>query len=223
MRERAMPSRSDASRCEEARDVGRARQARAGIRPSAVRFSGVRSSGVHSSIPRLIVLLGALGASLMLAGCVGSPGESPLQFYRQITGEALEGRPLPPGMERGTPNLASVPQRPSRGPSSARAELSALLAANRAASASPLVPGAPVPDRPATEGIAAVPAVPPSPARLAPAPPLGAGPATLLLPGTQAPRIEEAAPEGPAPALTAPPAPDLAPTPSFPAIVPRGR
>lgn len=200
MRERAMPSRSDASRYVEARDLGRARQARPGP-----------------------VLACVLAASALLGGCVGSPGESPFEFYRQISGEALQGRPLPPGLDRPTPNLASVPQRPSRGPSSARAELSALLAANRAASATPLAPGAPVPDRPATEGLAAVPAAPPAPARLAPAPRIGTGPATLLVPGSEAPVIEEAAPEGPPPALTAPAAPDLAAPPSFPSIAPRGR
>ncbi|WP_140884937.1 hypothetical protein [Muricoccus nepalensis] len=200
MRERAMPFRPDAGRYVEARDPGPARQARPG-----------------RGLARVLL------ASALLGGCVGSPGESPREFYRQISGEALESRPLPPGMDRPSPNLATVPQRPSRGPSSARADLSASLAANRAAAATPLTPGAPVPDRPATEGLAAVPAAPPAPARLAPAPRIGTGPATLLVPGTAAPVIEEAAPEGPSPALTAPAAPDLAAPPSFPSIAPRGR
>jgi len=200
MRERAMPSRSDASRCEEARD----------------------QRGVAQARP-LAGLAAALCVPLLLGGCVGSPGESPFEFYRQITGKALEGRTMPPGLDQATPNLSTVPQRPSRGPASARAELSAMLAANRAASVAPVMPGAPVPDRPATEGMAVVPAAPPSPARLSAAPRIGTGPATLLLPGTEAPRIEEAAPEGPPPGLTAPAAPDLAAPPSFPSIAPRGR
>ena len=212
MRERAMPSRSDASRFVEARDLGEARQAR----PRAVQSA---APGASKSV--------ALGLSLALVtalgGCVGSPGEGPFEFYRQINGEALQGRPLPPGLDKGSPNLATVPQRPSRGPSSARAELSTLLAANRAAAAAPIVPGAPVPDRPATEGLAAVPAQPPAPARLGPAPRIGAGPATLLLPGTQAPRIEEEAPAAPPPTMSAPAAPDLSAPPSFPPIAPRGR
>lgn len=204
MRERAMPSRSDASRFIEARDLGGARQAH----PRAAQAAGIGVS---------------LALAMALGGCIGSPGESVFEFYRQINGEALAGRPLPPGLDKGSPNLATVPQRPSRGPSSARAELSTLLAANRAAAAAPIVPGAPVPDRPATEGLAAVPAAPPAPPRLSAAPRIGTGPATLLLPGTEPPRIEEEAPIGPPPTLTAPAAPDLAAPPSFPSIAPRGR
>ncbi|WP_073136297.1 hypothetical protein [Muricoccus roseus] len=163
-----------------------------------------------------------LPLGLALGGCVGSPAEGPFEFYRQITGEALEGRPLPPGMEERSPNLGTVPQRPDRGPASSRAELSSLLAANRAAAANPLPSGAPVPERPATEGGAVVPAAPPAPPRLAPAPPVGAGPATLLLPGTEAPRMDETAPEAPPAEMAAPPPPDLAAPPSFPPIAPRG-
>jgi hypothetical protein len=158
----------------------------------------------------------------VLGGCVGSPGESPWEFYRQLSGEALEGRPLPPGLDRGSPNLASVPQRPARGPAAERAELSAALAAARAAAETPRPSGAPVPDRPATEGLAAVPAAPPPPARLAPAPPIGTGPATLLLPGTTVPSIPEEAPEAPPAEMNIPAPPDLAAPPSFPPIAPRG-
>jgi len=161
-------------------------------------------------------------APLALGACVGSPGESPWEFYRQISGEALEGRPLPPGMSDPSPNLASVPQRPSRGPASARAELTTSLEANRAAAANPRQAGAPVPERPQTEGLAAVPAAPPPPPRLAAAPPVGRGPATLLVPGTEAPRIEDDAPAPPPAELSAPPPPDLAAPPSFPPIAPRG-
>jgi len=203
MQERAMPSGPDDARCSEARDrMGRG-QSRPALR-GAARLAG------------LAMLLPALGA------CVGSPGEGPFEFYRQLSGEALQGRPLPPGMEARGPNLGTVPQRPDRGPASARAELSSLLAANRAAAAQPAPPAGPIPERPATEGLAAVPAAPPNPPRLAPAPPIGAGPATLLLPGTEAPRIDEAPPAAPPPEMRAPPLPDLAAPPSFPPIAPRG-
>jgi len=163
-----------------------------------------------------------LAAGAALGGCVGSPGEGPFEFYRQISGEALEGRPLPPGMEARSPNLATIPGRPDRGPASARADLSTLLAANRAAAADPRRPGAPVPDRPDTEGAAAVPAAPPAPPRLAAAPPIGTGPATLLLPGQDAPTMEDTAPAAPPPELNVPAAPDLAAPPSFAPIAPRG-
>jgi hypothetical protein len=167
-------------------------------------------------------LLVSVALPLVLGGCVGSPGESPWEFYRQLTGEALEGRPLPPGMDEPSPNLATIPQRPSRGPASARAELSSMLEANRAAAANPQLPGGPLPERPATEGLAVVPAAPPEPPRLAAAPRIGTGPATLLLPGTDAPRMEDAAPAAPPPEMSAPPPPDLAAPPSFPPIAPRG-
>ena len=202
MREQAMPSRPVSVRYGEARERGGARQAR--------------------PAPRWGARAVWLAAGLALGGCVGSPAEGPFEFYRQLSGEALQGRPLPPGLEERSPNLGSVPQRPDRGPASARAELSSLLAANRAAAAQPQPPGAPVPDRPGTEGLAAVPAAPPAPPRLAAAPPIGAGPATLLLPGTEAPRMDEAAPAAPPAEMAAPPPPDLAAPPSFPPIAPRG-
>ncbi|MBP0446803.1 hypothetical protein J8J14_18670 [Roseomonas sp. SSH11] len=166
--------------------------------------------------------MAACTALLALAGCVGSPAEGPFEFYRQISGEALQGRPLPPGLDEPGPKLGSVPQRPDRGPAGIRAELSSLLAANRAAAANPQPPGGPLPERPPTEGAAVVPAAPPPPPRLAPAPPIGAGPATLLVPGTEAPRMDEAAPEAPPAELTAPPPPGLSAPPSFPPIAPRG-
>ncbi|WP_458097238.1 hypothetical protein [Roseomonas sp. WA12] len=170
----------------------------------------------------MAVRAAAAAASLVLGGCVGSPGESPFEFYRQLSGDALQGRPLPPGMQERSPNLGSVPQRPDRGPASMRSELSDLLAANRAAAANPPTPGAPVPDRPATEGMAVVPAAPPAPPRLAPAPAIGSGTATVLLPGTEAPSIGESAPAAPPPELNIPSAPNLAAPPSFAPIAPRG-
>lgn len=198
MPEQAMPSRPGIARWEKARDREWRGQA------------------------HLAAKAALAAASLTLGACVGSPAEGPFEFYRQLSGEALQGRPLPPGLDRGSPNLGSVPQRPDRGPASIRAELSSLLATNRAAAANPLASGAPVPDRPATEGGTVVPAGPPPPPRLAPAPPIGSGPATLLLPGTEAPRMEEAAPDAPPPELSVPAPPELSAPPSFPPIAPRG-
>lgn len=120
---------------------------------------------------------------LALGACVGSPAESPFEFFRQLTGDPLQGRRTPAGLDDARPNFSAVPPRPERGPAEIRAELSATLAANRAAAANPAPVGAPVPPRPDTEGAGVVPAAPPSPARLAPAPPIGLGPATLTLPG----------------------------------------
>ena len=161
-----------------------------------------------------------------LAACIGSPAESPFEFYRQLTGDPLQGRRTPAGLDAPRQTFAAVPARPDRGPAEIRAELSATLAANRAAAANPAPVGLPVPPRPDTEGAGVVPAEPPPPARLAPAPPVGVGPATLTLPGTRgAPGTPATAlPElGPIPApppaeLTAPAAPVLSAPPPPPRL-----
>ncbi|WP_426958077.1 hypothetical protein [Muricoccus radiodurans] len=205
MQQRAAPPRMNPGRRLETRQHKGVAQARAG-------------HAAHA--PRALVLL----ATMLLPACVGSPAEGPFEFYRQLTGEALEGRQMPPGLGARSPNLSVVPARPERGPAGVRADLSATLAANRAAAANPAPVGAPVPDRPATEGGAVVPAAPPPPPRIVPAPPIGAGPATLLVPGAAsgaqpaAPSMPSAPPAPPPAELLAPPPPDL----SGPPPPPRG-
>lgn len=168
-----------------------------------------RGRGVRQGRPALGLL-----PLLLLAGCVGSPGEGPLDFYREISGEALEGRSMPPGLDGRYPNLSRVPPRPARGEASAREALSAALAANRAQSRTPLATDAPLPDPPATPGAAEVPRQPPAPPRLASAPAIGPSPSSDTLrgdtpdPGSQAPAAPPAEMLAPAaPSLSAPPPP----------------
>lgn len=154
----------------------------------------------------------ALAALLLLSAC--GVGERVGTLYDRITGDATEGRPPPPGLAAAYPNLASVPARPERGAASTREALSSALAANRAQSGQPVQPDAPVPEPPATEGAALVPRAPPAPARLAAAPPIGNGPATLLLPGTAGAPAQSLPEIGSTPApppaeMLAPPPPDL--------------
>ena len=153
----------------------------------------------------------AMAALLALSACVGAPAESPFEFFRQITGDPLGGRPTPSGLDSARPNFSVLPPRPDRGPAETRAELSAALAANRAAAANPAPVGAPVPPRPDTEGAALLAAGPPPAARLRPAPPVGTGPATLTLPGGRGTPPQEMPQMGPVP--EAPPADLLAPAP----------
>ena len=112
-----------------------------------------------------------LGLLLGLAGCIGMPDEGPIEAWRSLTGDPLDGRPLPPGAELPYPNLASVPPAPARGAASTREELSAALAAARDQANQPLPRDRPLPQRPAgSESGDLVPAAPPAPPRLAAAP-----------------------------------------------------
>ncbi|MBI0435062.1 hypothetical protein D9598_14660 [Roseomonas sp. KE0001] len=156
--------------------------------------------------PVLLLALASLG------GCVGSPGEGPVEFYRNAFGEPLQGRPLPPGSDGGYPNLASVPPAPARGAPSAREALSRSLAEARGQSRDPVVPGQPVPPPPTgAVGAEIIPLSPPAPARLAAAPPVGRQPASPDTPAAPLPEDPGAAP-APPPAeflAPAPPAPEL--------------
>lgn len=158
--------------------------------------------------------------ALPLAGCVGTPSEGPLEFWKNAFGEPLQGRPLPPGAEGAYPNLASVPPAPPRGSASEREALSAALAEARGQSRLPVEAGRPVPPPPAgAEGAGLLPAAPPAPPRLAAAPPVRA------LPPGQAGDQPGAAPELPADpgmAPAPPPAELLAPAPEAPALQPGG-
>lgn len=165
--------------------------------------------------PRLRVLA-LMGGLLPLGACVGSPGEGPFDFVREIRGNGLNGREAPPGLEEGFPNLARIPPRPARGEASVREQLTAALAANRAAASQPVSPDAPVPEPPPAPGANQVPHSPPPPPRLASAPAIGPSPPTSVL-RTGAPDPGSAPPPAPPTEMLAPPpAPALAPAPPAP-------
>ncbi|MFL1462202.1 hypothetical protein ACI6QG_08375, partial [Roseococcus sp. DSY-14] len=89
-------------------------------------------------------------ACLALAAC-GAPETrpDPLRFLRDATGAAADQRLLPPGMDRPTPSLASVPPPPERPDTTTRQALTRALEADRAAAAQPAPPAAPtLPDGP---------------------------------------------------------------------------
>jgi hypothetical protein len=152
---------------------------------------------------RLAALLAPLG--LPLAGCVGTPSEGPLDFFRNAFGDPLGGRPPPPGLDAtGYPNLASVPPAPQRGAPSAREALSAALADARAQSREPQVSGLPVPPPPAGAE-SGVPLAPPAPPRLAAAPRVAPGTALPITPPGRAGQ-PDAVPADPGTAPALPPA-----------------
>jgi len=73
---------------------------------------------------------------LALAGCVGGPGESPAEFFRQVTAaDPLFGRAAPPGLDAAAPGLDRVPARPERLSPEAVDALSAQLIRDREAAA----------------------------------------------------------------------------------------
>ncbi|MDU7520359.1 MAG: hypothetical protein E7K72_03025 [Roseomonas mucosa] len=172
--------------------------------------------------PRLPRSLGLLACLLSLGACVGSPGEGPFDFVRQIRGNGLDGRAAPPGLEEGFPNLARIPPRPARGEASVREQLTTARATNRAAAAQPVAPDAPVPDPPRAPGAELVPHSPPPPPSLASAPAISPGASTPALrsgapdPGSAPPAAPPAEMLAPPSAPPAPPAPDLLAPPAAP-------
>ncbi len=177
--------------------------------------NGAGGRQARAAVPGGWALLVALP---LLGGCIGSPGEGPLDFVRALRGDDLEGRAMPPGIAGSYPNLASVPLAPARGQASTREALSAALAANRAQAGQAVIPDAAVPDPPASEGATEIPRAPPAPPRLAAAPPIGPGAGVSLLraevadPGSVAPAAPSDELLAPPPAdLSAPPPPVLAP------------
>jgi hypothetical protein len=177
--------------------------------------------------------------ALLAAGCE-VPNRLDLRaMARDASGAAAEARLPPPGLDRPTPNLASVPPIPERPDQTTRMRITQGLEQARAASETP------VPERranapltePGAPGQPPIPARPPAPPRLSRATPIpwtlpagatapvaspapgdfpqpGAVPAApgaeLLVPG--------AAPSAPAPDLLAPGAP---PPPPPPALISR--
>ncbi|WP_424812158.1 hypothetical protein [Roseococcus sp. YIM B11640] len=115
---------------------------------------------------------------------------NPRLFFRDLSGASMDSRLLPPGMDRPTPNLASVPPIPERPDPAAREALTRRLQAERDANSAetPRGPDARLADTP-SPGQPPIPARPPAPPALAAAAPVpwvqpGAG--TPLRPSTPA-------------------------------------
>ncbi|MFC7477023.1 hypothetical protein ACFQS7_21835 [Dankookia sp. GCM10030260] len=149
---------------------------------------------------------------LSLGACAVPEELNVVAIYDRISGRADANRPVPPGMDLPTPNLASIPPRPERPSPEFRQAVTDALAADRARSRDPLVlrsvavPGAAGGE---SSGGAAMPAAPPRRASLASAPAIPWGEA----PAQPAPR---SLPDG-APAAPARPS---APLPEMPADAP---
>jgi len=109
---------------------------------------------------------------LILAACEVPAQLNPRLIVRDISGAANETRLPPPGMDRPSPNLASVPPIPQRPDPAARLALTQGLQSQRDLLNIPLPEGRP--DAPLTEGEAegrpSISAAPPRPAVLARAP-----------------------------------------------------
>jgi hypothetical protein len=156
------------------------------------RFAGQDVSMMDGSVERSRQQAGlkrALGIAVLLlplAGCVGTPSEGPLDFFRNAFGDPLQGREAPPGLDAtGYPNLASVPAAPPRGAPSAREALSSALADARSQSLAPRESGMPVP-APPVGADGSVPVSPPAPPRLAAAPRIAPGTALPITPSGRA-------------------------------------
>jgi hypothetical protein len=171
-------------------------------------------------------LAAGLLLGLLATGCSVPDEVNPASIYNRISGNADAGRPVPPGMDRPFPSLASIPPRPERPSPEFREAVTGALANDRARSRDPLVlrsvtvPGAaggvmsgnsPMPAAP--PGRAALAAAPAIPWTEAPASPARQGPRALP-DGTTAPAAPAPAlPEMPAEAPAAPPPELLGPPP----------
>jgi hypothetical protein len=159
---------------------------------------------------------GTLPLLLALTACE-VPSQLDLRsIVRDASGTAMEARLAPPGMDRPTPNLASVPPVAQRPDLALRSGVTSRLEQDRAASLAALpARDLPAPARPPAPGSPASAGAPPSPPRLSPAvavPWISQGGAPVepsgqsLAPG--------AVPTPPPPELLAPAPPSLAPAPA---------
>lgn len=151
---------------------------------------------------------------LLLAGCVGTPVEAPSDFWRNVTSEGVEGRPLPPGGEGPFVPLGRLPAKPTPPSREARDAVEAALREGRSEAAAPIVSNGTLPPPPmGTPGQGQVPVEPPAAANLRPAPPVSWRPDDLApQPAPGRPPAAGTAPEPAAPAMPAmPDAPPAAP------------
>lgn len=194
------------------RDMARTVTAEGSDRPAA-------DQARPAAIRRLLL---GLPLGLALAACAVPAQIDPRALGRDISGASMDARLPPPGMDRPTPNLASVPPIPERPDFSVREAVTRRLEAERAASTTE-VPVARAAD-PLTEAAAPgqppIPARPPSPPALARAPAI---PWTAPRPAPPTPAAGQPAarpPELLTPERIAPGAVPALPTPDLLAPVP---
>jgi hypothetical protein len=145
----------------------------------------------------------AAAACLLIGGCAVAERTEIAAIYRDATGAGLTAREPPPGLDRPTPNLATVPPRPQRPEASFRFGLTEELESARTRAAEPLPPRAnPAPPGADAPGEPPIPGAPPAPPRLVRAPPVPWSAAAGAAPAPAAERVEP----GAVPAL---PPPDL--------------
>ncbi len=174
--------------------------------------------------PRGRLPLGQARLCLLLPLLALSACETPRQLDlrllgRDISGASAEARLPPPGLDRPSPNLASVPPIPERPDPAARLALTQQLQAQRDLLNEPLPARRPA--SPLTEGAASgqppIPAGPPRPVSLSRAPVIpwttgaasagpGRGPGSPEAPAPEAPTPGDL-PDLPSPDLLAPPPP----------------
>lgn len=129
---------------------------------------------------RAVAGLGAAALLLGLAGCSDVPNQAnPVSWWHSLEGGAIaQNRPPPPNPTAPFPHIANAPTRPAGMPDREWAQLSAALAAQRAA-AQHYAAQNPIPTLPATPATAAKPAAaPPAVAAAAPAPAQASAPQT---------------------------------------------
>ena len=113
---------------------------------------------------------GTLPLLLALTACE-VPSQLDLRsIVRDASGTAMEARLAPPGMDRPTPNLASVPPVAQRPDLALRSGVTSRLEQDRAASLAALPPrGLPAPALPPAPGAPVIAGAPPPPPQLSPA------------------------------------------------------
>ena len=168
--------------------------------------------GAGWRMPAVLAVVGWLPAA-----CSVPPELDPVAIYDRISGADDAKRLPPPGMDRPSPNLASIPPRPERPSPEFRQAVTDSLEKDRAQSRDPLV----LRGEPARGAGGLVPGNPPMPAAPPRRPSLAAAP---RIPWTESPAAPRATPGSARP--TAPPAapslpavPDAAPAPPPPELL----
>jgi hypothetical protein len=170
-----------------------------------------------------------MAALLLTTGCTaGQGGEALGPLWDHMTGPAYEGRDAPPGLEDESPNLGTIPARPTVPDLAVRDALTAALAEERQRSRNPLdAEMRPVNPRPSgTPDNASMPMQAPGPPPLPAAPriswdpvdPAPTAPAAVPAPAGAPAASAAPPPRGVQTAPAAEPAPAAAPQPSAPSI-----